>query len=154
MSFEKRRFGEQEHVYRGIEEINKKTNPRSARVKCFYRRPKDTDGVTVLPDAHLCCRLRIVGIARLTVEHVNRITNPVTGDALAVYQDAPDHGYISNVPFKHEHLEAAEDVATRLAEKAVLLGDREYEDARQTASADRQQAPGEEPQESFRWGPE
>ena len=156
MSFGLSRFQAQEHVFRGIEDggINKKANPRTAKLKCFYRKEKDTDGVTVLPKAHLCCKLRIIGITRLVVGEVESLLSPISGEPLWVYQDAPDHAFIDNVPFKHEHPKEAEDVATLLAGLAELLEEEEYVEAKRIAAADRPQAPEEETQESFRWGPE
>jgi hypothetical protein len=100
-------------------------------MKAFLRERKDDDGITVVPEACLCCQLDIVAIGAITVGAIESLSNPVTSEQLYVYQDAEDHALIMNLPYREEHRQEASRLAFMLAGMCKLLTKEEFVEAKQ-----------------------
>ena len=130
MSFQPFRVPPERWTFRGLTGALKK-NPWGSKVKAFLRKPKDDDGITVLPEPCLCCALDISGIGKIKVGDIESLSNPATNVQLEVVQEAEDHALILNVPFHGEHEKDAQDLATALAEMCTLLDEKEFEAAKE-----------------------
>jgi hypothetical protein len=126
MSFQPVRLPPETWTFRGLTGSLKR-NLWASKVKAFLRKPKDDDGITVVPEPCLCCALDISGIGKIKVEDIESFHNPATNDQLQVFQDAEDHAVILHVPYHHEHEKEAQDLANDLAEMCTLLGEKEFE---------------------------
>jgi hypothetical protein len=127
-----------ETKYRGMNSggwIDKEQDPWGVAVKAFLRKDKDTDGITVLTRPHLCCSLNIRGIGQISVQDIETVTSPIDNQSLYVEENTANHGYIGNVPFHSQHPQAANDVATDLAELCRLLNDQDFEEAKERWAA-------------------
>lgn len=129
MPFEPRRVPAGTIVYRGLGsggQIDRKRDPWGIKFPAFIRKRKDDDGLTVLPEPHLCCEIDLLQIAKIDVAEIEKMVNPITGEHLYVLQDADDHACIPNLPFHEEHSQEAQDLATDLADAAEILTSDEF----------------------------
>ena len=129
MLFEPHRVPAGTIVYRGIDRngwLYRQRDPWGVRYGAFIRKQKDDDGLTVTPEASQCCEIELIQIAKIDVAEIEKMVNPITGEKLYVWQDAIDHACIPNLPFHHEHAQAAQDLATDLAEVADILTTEEF----------------------------
>ncbi len=97
------------------------------RPNAFYRKRKDTDGVTVLPYLHSCADLNHHGVAEINVGAIEELENNFTAAKLTVIQDEAKHAYIDNLPYQHEHQEAARTIAIELAMLCRVVSESEIE---------------------------
>lgn len=149
MSFEPYRVPPRTVLFRGLGtsgQIDRKRDPWGVTLKAFFRKRKDDDGLTVLPQAHLCCEIELLQIAKIDVAEIEKLINPITGEHLYVWRDSPDHACIPNLPFHDEFPQEANDLATDLASAAEILTPEEFTTAKKTwanrscgASEDHQQ---------------
>jgi hypothetical protein len=119
-------------VYRGLDRkgwLDRQRDPWGVKYGAFIRKRKDDDGLTVVPAPHLCFEIELFQIAGIDVAEIEKMTNPITGEKLYVWQDSEAHACILNLPFHDEYPKASQDLATDLAEAAIVLTEKEFEEA-------------------------
>jgi hypothetical protein len=132
--FEPRRVPAGTIVYRGLgsgSQLDRNREPWGIKYPAFIRKRKDDDGLTVVPEPHLCCEIRLLQIAKIDVAEIEKLVNPVTGEHLYVWQDTADHACIPNLPYHDEHPQGAQDLATDLAGISEVLTEEEFEEAKE-----------------------
>jgi hypothetical protein len=129
MLFQPFRLPPERWTFRGVSGSLKQNIP-AAKEKAFLRKPKDDDGITVLPEPCLCCALKISGIGKIKVGDIESLSNPVTKEKLHVLQNEKDHAVIVNVPYHDDHPNEAQQLAKALAAMCTLLDEKEFEDAK------------------------
>jgi hypothetical protein len=122
------RLPDDKYVFRtllGEDWVDKLQDPWAATQIAFLRQAKDKRGISVRPTAELCYKkvspLRVQGIGKIRVFDLRMLVNPLNGQRVDVIQDSEDHVTIHNIPFHDDDPGSALDIASDIADLAMVL---------------------------------
>lgn len=108
-------------VFRACTNKNFLNNLRTEiRVRAYYRRPKDTDGLSFgLTAEDAVHDLENWGVIGAPVDKIHSL--PTRGLEVRIDPELRGHALIHGLPYKHEHEKLAEDIAWELVKLSRIV---------------------------------